>query len=122
MPIYLIERINRDTGAANAELAEAPLLAIAFMEQEMKHGKDYKYRLVGRLENGNIVGYETDHNKVNKDRLDEFHRYQKAMNESSYTNPFVSRHTRGTISIALHNQAHQRYRLINRHPGKGGMI
>ena len=39
MPIYLIERINRDTGAAKAELAEAPLLAIAFIEQETKHGK-----------------------------------------------------------------------------------
>lgn len=122
MPIYLIERINRDTGAAKAELAEAPFLAIAFIEQEAKHGKDYKYRLVGCLENGNIVGYEPDHNKVNKDRLDRFHQYQKSMAESSYTTPFVSRHTRDTTSIALHNQAYQRHRLINRQPGKGVRI
>lgn len=55
---------------------------------------------------------------IAKDRLDRFHQYQKAMAESSYTTPFVSRHTRDTISIALHNQAYQRYRLINRQPGK----
>ena len=122
MPIYLIERINRDTGATKAELAEAPFLAIAFIEQEAKHGKDYKYRLIGRLENGNIVSYETDHNKVNKDQLDRFHQYQKAMAESSYTTPFVTRHTDATSSLALHDQAYQRYRLINRHPGKGIII
>nr|DAR94294.1 MAG TPA: hypothetical protein [Caudoviricetes sp.] len=59
---------------------------------------------------------------IAKDRLDRFHQYQKSMAESSYTTPFVSRHTRDTTSIALHNQAYQRHRLINRQPGKGGRI
>lgn len=118
MNIYLIERTNKETGKTRIELVKAPFLAIAFLEQETEYGKGYTYRLADHLK----VSTLDDHNKVNKDRLDEFHRYQKAMNESSYTNPFVSRHTRDTISIALHNQAHQRYRLINRHPGKGGMI
>lgn len=36
--------------------------------------------------------------------------------------PFTTRHTDATSSLALHNQAYQRYRLINRHPGKGGTI
>lgn len=108
MPIYLIERINRDTGATKVELAEAPLLAIAFIEQETKHGKDYKYRLVGRLENGNIVGYEPDHNKVNKDKLDRFQQYQKSIAES--LQPPIS-------SLTLHNRAYLRYMIKGK--GKG---
>lgn len=36
--------------------------------------------------------------------------------------PFTTRHTDATSSLALHDQAYQRYRLINRHPGKGGII
>lgn len=119
MPIYLIERINRDTGAAKAELAEAPFLAIAFIEQENKHGSDYIYRLVGRLENGKIVSDEPDHNTTNKDQLHRFHQYIGSMAESSYTTPFISRHSDATSSLALHDQAYQRYRLINRQPGKG---
>lgn len=59
---------------------------------------------------------------IAKDRLDRFHQYQKSMAESSYTTPFVSRHTRDTTSIDLHNQAYKRHRLINRQPGKGGRI
>ena len=59
---------------------------------------------------------------IAKDRLDRFHQYQNSMAESSYTTPFVSRHTRDTTSIDLHNQAYKRHRLINRQPGKGGRI
>lgn len=101
MPIYQIERISRDTGMAKKELESAPFLAIAFLQQEMKHGKDYIYKLAGRLENGNIVS--TD-------------------NKDDHTQPFTTRHTDATSSLALHDQAYQRYRLINRHPGKGGII
>lgn len=97
MPIYLIERINRDTGAAKTELEEASFPAIALIKQEMKHGKDYKYRLVGHLEDGNIVSVDSKDDDIQ---------------------PFVSRHTRDTLSIALHNQAYQRYKLINRQPRK----
>ena len=42
------------------------------------------------------------------------HLLDKALSE-----PFTTRHTATTSSIALHNQAYQRYRLINRQPGKG---
>jgi hypothetical protein len=45
------------------------------------------------------------------------HLLDKALSE-----PFVTRHTDATSSLALHDQAYQRYRLINRHPGKGGII
>lgn len=90
MPIYQIERISRDTGMAKKELESAPFLAIAFIQQEMKHGKDYIYRLVGRLENGKIVSDEPDHHTMNKDQLHRFHQYIGSMAESSYTNPFTS--------------------------------
>lgn len=81
MPIYQIERISRDTGMAKKELESAPFLAIAFIQQEMKHGKDYTYRLVGRLENGKIVSDEPDHNTMNKDQLHRFHQYIGSMAE-----------------------------------------
>ena len=42
--------------------------------------------------------------------------------DKALSEPFVTRHTDATSSLALHDQAYQRYRLINRHPGKGGMI
>lgn len=45
------------------------------------------------------------------------HLLDKALSE-----PFTTRHTDATSSLALHNQAYQRYRLINRHPGKRGII
>lgn len=42
--------------------------------------------------------------------------------DKALSEPFVTRHTDATSSLALHDQAYQRYRLINRHPGKGGII
>ena len=42
--------------------------------------------------------------------------------DKAFSEPFVTRHTDATSSLALHDQAYQRYRLINRHPGKGGII
>ena len=45
------------------------------------------------------------------------HLLDKALSE-----PFTTRHTDATSSLALHDQAYQRYRLINRHPGKRGII
>nr|DAS02896.1 MAG TPA: hypothetical protein [Caudoviricetes sp.] len=42
--------------------------------------------------------------------------------DRAHSEPFTTRHTDATSSFALHNQTPQRYRLINRHPGKGGMI
>ena len=45
------------------------------------------------------------------------HLLDKALSE-----PFVTRHTDATLSLALHNQTNQGCRLINRHPGKGGII
>lgn len=42
--------------------------------------------------------------------------------DKALSKPFVTRHTDATSSLALHDQAYQRYRLINRHPGKGGII
>ena len=42
--------------------------------------------------------------------------------DKALSEPFVTRHTDATSSLALHNQAYQRYQLINRHPGKGKII
>jgi hypothetical protein len=42
--------------------------------------------------------------------------------DKASSEPFTTRHTRDTASIALHDQAYQRYQLINRHPGKGRII
>lgn len=42
--------------------------------------------------------------------------------DKAHSEPFTTRHTDTTSSIALHNQSYQRYRLINRHPGKGGIL
>lgn len=42
--------------------------------------------------------------------------------DKAHSEPFTTRHTEVTSSLALHNQAYQRYRLINRHPGKGGIL
>lgn len=42
--------------------------------------------------------------------------------DKAYAEPFTTRHTDATSNLALHDQAYQRYRLINRHPGKGGII
>lgn len=42
--------------------------------------------------------------------------------DKSLSEPFTTRHTDATSSFALHNHAYQRYQLINRHPGKGGII
>ena len=108
MPIYQIERISRDTGMAKKELESAPFLAIAFLQQEMKHGKDYTYKLVGRLENGKIIDDEPDHNTVNKDQLHRFHQYIKSNNES--LQPPIS-------SLTLHNRAYIRYMIKGK--GKG---
>lgn len=41
--------------------------------------------------------------------------------DKSLSEPFVTRHTDATSSLALYGQAYQRYWLINRHPGKGGV-
>ena len=38
--------------------------------------------------------------------------------DKALSKPFTTRHTKTTLSLALHNQAYQRYRLINRQPGK----
>lgn len=128
MPIYLIERINRDTGAAKAELAEAPFLAIAFIEQENKHGSDYIYRLVGRLENGKIVSDEPDHNTTNKDQLHRFYQYIGSMAESSYTNPFASpyrddpdmaKYVDTTSRLTSNKQSRLRKLLQNSKPTRG---
>lgn len=108
MPIYQIERISRDTGMAKKELESAPFLSIAFLQQEMKHGKDYIYRLVGRLENGKIIDDEPDHNTVNKDQLHRFHQYIKSNSES--LQPPIS-------SLTLHNRAYLRYMIKGK--GKG---
>lgn len=42
--------------------------------------------------------------------------------DKALSQPFVTRHTDTTSSLALHSQAYQRYRLINRQPEKGGII
>lgn len=42
--------------------------------------------------------------------------------DKAHSEPFTTRHTDATSSLALHDQAYHRYRLINRHPGKGGII
>lgn len=42
--------------------------------------------------------------------------------DKAHSEPFTTRHTDATLSLALHDQSYQRYRLINRHPGKGGII
>lgn len=42
--------------------------------------------------------------------------------DKASSEPFTTRHIDATSSLALHDQSYQRYRLINRHPGKGGII
>lgn len=42
--------------------------------------------------------------------------------DKALSEPFTTRHTDATSNLALHDQAYHRYRLINRHPGKGGII
>ena len=115
MPAYLIERTNNGTGESKTELVNAESVSLAILKQGMKYGEGYTCRLVGHLTVSNL----DDHNKINKDQLDRLHQYQKSIAESSYTTPFISRHSDATSSLALHNQAYQRYRLINRQPGKG---
>lgn len=88
MPSYLIERTNKKTGKSKTELVNAESVYLALLKQGKKYGEGYTYRLVGHL----TVSSLYDHNKINKDQ--------------------------DTISIALHDQAYQRYRLINRQPGK----
>lgn len=56
-------------------------------------------------------------------RLDPDQKYELSVKDvrlldKAFSKPFVTRHTDATSSLALHNQAYQRYRLINRHPGK----
>ena len=113
MPIYLIERTNKETGKTKTELVEAPFLVIAFLDQETEYGKGHTYKLADHLK----VSTLDDYNKVNKDRLDEFHRYQKSMAESSYTNPFASPYRAApdmaeyidrTISLTSNKQARLR--------------
>lgn len=127
MPIYLIERTNKETGKTKIELAEAPSLAIAFLEQETEYGKGYIYRPADHLKVSNL----DDYNKVNKDRLDEFHRYQKSIAESSYTNPFASpyrddpdmaEYADTTSSLTSIKQARLRKLLQNNKPRRGGII
>lgn len=42
--------------------------------------------------------------------------------DKALSEPFTTRHTDATLSLALHDQSYQRYRLINRHPGKGSVL
>lgn len=42
--------------------------------------------------------------------------------DKAFSEPFTTRHTDAASSFALHDQAYHRYRLINRHPGKGGIV
>lgn len=88
MNTYLIERTNKKTNKSKTELVEAESVSLALLEQSKEYGEHYTYRLAGHL----TVSKIDDHNKVNKDRLDRLHRYQKSMAESSYTNPFASPH------------------------------
>lgn len=127
MPIYLIERTNKETGKIKIELVEAPFLVLAFLEQETEYGKGYTYRLADHLK----VSTLDDYNKVNKDRLDEFHRYQKSMAESSYTNPFTSPYRDNpdmepyedtTKHLTSNKQARLRKLLQNNKPRRGGII
>lgn len=127
MNIYLIERTNKKTGKTRIELVKAPLLAIAFLEQETEYGKGYTYRLADHLK---VITID-DYNKVNKDRLDRLHRYQKSMAESSYTNPFASpyrddpdmaEYVDTTSRLTSDKQARLRKLLQNNKPRRGGII
>lgn len=60
-------------------------------------------------------------------KLDPDQKYELSVKDirllgEALSEPFTTRHTDATSSLALHNQAYQRYRLINRHPGKRGII
>ena len=90
MPVYLIERTHKKTGKTKIELVKAPFLSLAYLEQGMEYGEDYTYELAGRIDEVGKGVNLNGHNKMNKDRLDRFHQYQKAMAESSYTNPFTN--------------------------------
>ena len=127
MPIYLIERTNKETGKTKTELVEAPFLATAFLEQETEYGKGYTYRPADHLK----VSTLDDHNKANKDQLDRFHQYQKSMAESSYTNPFTSpyrddpdmaKYVDTTSCLTSNKQARLQKLLQNNKPRRGGII
>ena len=60
-------------------------------------------------------------------KLDPYQTYELSVKDvrlldKTLSEPFTTRHTDATSSLAMHNHAYQRYQLINRHPGKGGMI
>ena len=42
--------------------------------------------------------------------------------DKALSEPFTTRHTDATLSLALHDQSYHGYRLINRHPGKGSVL
>lgn len=58
MPIYLIERTNKEIGKTRIELVKAPFLAVAFLEQETEYGKGYTYRLADHLKVITAEDYE----------------------------------------------------------------
>lgn len=127
MNIYLIERINKETGKTRTEVVKAPSLALAFLEQETEYGKGYTYRLADHLK----VSTLDDHNKANKDQLDRLHQYQKSMAESSYTNPFTSpyrdnpdmaEYVDTTSRLTSIKQARIQKLLQNNQPNRGRII
>lgn len=60
--------------------------------------------------------------KFDQDGTDELSVKDVHLLDKALSEPFTTRHTEATLSLALHNHAYQRHRLINRHPGKGGII
>lgn len=60
--------------------------------------------------------------KLDPDQTQELSVKDVRLLDKALSEPFVTRHSDATSSLALHNQAYQRYRLINRHPGKRGII
>lgn len=127
MNIYLIERTNKETGKTRIELVKAPLLAIAFLEQETEYGKGYTYRLVENLK----VSTVDDYNKEHKDNLDRLQQYTKSTTESSYTTPFTSpyrdnpdmaEYVDTTSRLTSIKQARLQKLLQNNKPRRGGII
>lgn len=60
--------------------------------------------------------------KLDPDQTQELSVKDVRLLDKALSEPFVTRHTDATSSLALYDQAYQRYRLINRHPGKRGII
>lgn len=105
MNIYQIERTNKKTGESETELVEAESVSLAILKQTVKYGEDYTHRLTGHL-------------TVSK--LD--NSYATPFTSPYRDDPDMAQYVDATSRLISNKQARLRKLLINRNPGKRGII